>query len=204
MVRGLDGFLLMPVWRCAVLRGLRRASLSPFSGGHGEGETPLPIPNRAVKPFSADGTWLARARESRTPPVICREDGPPAGGPFVLWGRAIGRLVRVVRQGARGRPVRVVRQGARGRPVRVVGPGARGRLVRVVRQSARGRLVVLCVTALAGGSFVSCRGACARRSRRVVRCGRPAARRARSAAASCKYRTTSLVPCVRPGSSCGR
>src|SRR4051795_3686128 len=43
--------------------------LSRFSGGYGEGETPLPIPNRAVKPLSADGTWLARARESRTPPV---------------------------------------------------------------------------------------------------------------------------------------
>jgi hypothetical protein len=44
--------------------------LSPFSGGYGEGETPLPIPNRAVKPLSADGTWPARARESRTPPVF--------------------------------------------------------------------------------------------------------------------------------------
>src|SRR5471032_1392852 len=40
------------------------------SGGHGEGETPLPIPNRAVKPLSADGTWLARAWESRSPPVF--------------------------------------------------------------------------------------------------------------------------------------
>jgi hypothetical protein len=44
--------------------------LSPFSGGYGEGETPLPIPNRAVKPLSADGTWPARAWESRTPPVL--------------------------------------------------------------------------------------------------------------------------------------
>ena len=38
-------------------------SLSPYfgeglqvSGRHGEGETPVPIPNTAVKPFSADGT----------------------------------------------------------------------------------------------------------------------------------------------------
>src|SRR5262245_59747234 len=46
--------------------------VSPDSGGHGEGETPLPIPNREVKPLSADGTWPARARESRTPPVIPR------------------------------------------------------------------------------------------------------------------------------------
>src|SRR4051795_6626971 len=28
-----------------------------ISGGYGEGETPLPIPNREVKPLSADGTW---------------------------------------------------------------------------------------------------------------------------------------------------
>ena len=28
-----------------------------LSGGYGGGETPLPIPNRAVKPLSADGTW---------------------------------------------------------------------------------------------------------------------------------------------------
>src|ERR1700719_1804772 len=56
------------VWRCAVLKD-RGGGLSPFSGGFGEGETPLPIPNRAVKPLSADGTWPARAWESRTPPV---------------------------------------------------------------------------------------------------------------------------------------
>src|SRR4051795_13599781 len=60
--------------------------LSRFSGGYGEGETPLPIPNRAVKPLSADGTWLARARESRTPPVES------------VTSRPTGRLVRVKRR----------------------------------------------------------------------------------------------------------
>jgi hypothetical protein len=49
--------------------GLEKRGLSLFSGGFSEGETPLPIPNREVKPLSADGTWLARAWESRTPPV---------------------------------------------------------------------------------------------------------------------------------------
>ena len=29
---------------------------------------PVPIPNTEVKPFSADGTWLVTARESRTLP----------------------------------------------------------------------------------------------------------------------------------------
>ena len=69
MVRGLDGFFVMfVVWRCAVLKDREGWSLA-FSGGFGEGETPLPIPNRAVKPLSADGTWPARAWESRPPPV---------------------------------------------------------------------------------------------------------------------------------------
>ena len=39
-------------------------------GGHGERETPGPIPNPEVKPFSADGTATARLWESRTPPDI--------------------------------------------------------------------------------------------------------------------------------------
>src|SRR6266487_2477741 len=39
-------------------------------GGYSGGETPLPIPNREVKPASADGTRRATSRESRTPPII--------------------------------------------------------------------------------------------------------------------------------------
>ena len=31
-----------------------------FSGGSGEGVTPVPIPNTAVKPLSADGTARAQ------------------------------------------------------------------------------------------------------------------------------------------------
>ena len=52
----------------------------PVSGGYGEGETPLPIPNRAVKPLSADGTWLARAWESRSPPVFFSQYPSAVGG----------------------------------------------------------------------------------------------------------------------------
>ena len=37
-------------------------------GGHSGGGTPLPIPNREVKPASADGTWGATPWESRSPP----------------------------------------------------------------------------------------------------------------------------------------
>ena len=38
------------------------------SGNDGEEVTPVPIPNTEVKLFSADGTWLETARESRTLP----------------------------------------------------------------------------------------------------------------------------------------
>src|SRR5438270_3914545 len=82
MGRGLDGFFDSRCGDCAVLKD--RGGLSPFSGGLGEGETPLPIPNRAVKPLSADGTWLARAWESRTPPVYLKRTGRPQGGPSSL------------------------------------------------------------------------------------------------------------------------
>jgi hypothetical protein len=63
----------VPLACCAVLKARGEAWSRPVSGGYGEGETPLPIPNRAVKPLSADGTWPARAWESRTPPVFSFE-----------------------------------------------------------------------------------------------------------------------------------
>ena len=48
--------------------------VNTVSGGNGEGVPPVPIPNTEVKPFSADGTWLDTARESRSPPDSNRED----------------------------------------------------------------------------------------------------------------------------------
>ena len=69
MGRGLDGYFDIRALALCSFEGPRRGSL-PVSGGYGEGETPLPIPNRAVKPLSADGTWPARAWESRSPPVL--------------------------------------------------------------------------------------------------------------------------------------
>jgi hypothetical protein len=44
--------------------------LRKFSGGHGERETPVPIPNTAVKPLSVDGTARVTVWESRTLPGI--------------------------------------------------------------------------------------------------------------------------------------
>src|SRR3954451_20894876 len=66
-----------PVARSPLVRP-RAARSRTFSGGYCAGETPLPIPNRAVKPRSADGTWLARAWESRSPPVL--PTSRPLGG----------------------------------------------------------------------------------------------------------------------------
>ena len=49
--------------------GTRTAqALHRHSGDYGERVPPVPIPNTEVKPFSADGTWLETARESRTLP----------------------------------------------------------------------------------------------------------------------------------------
>src|SRR5881392_378231 len=82
MGRGLDGLFFF--WPACSFQASPGRVPSDF-GGHGEGEKPLPIPNRAVKPLSADGTWPARARESRTPPVICW-NGPPLGRPVLRSG----------------------------------------------------------------------------------------------------------------------
>jgi hypothetical protein len=71
------------------LEGSPRRSLT-ISGGYGEGETPLPIPNRAVKPLSADGTWLARAWESRSPPVYLSASPARRRG-SLLFVPAVGR-----------------------------------------------------------------------------------------------------------------
>src|SRR5215218_3295849 len=110
----------------AVFKG-RGGRSRQVSGGHGEGETPLPIPNRAVKPLSADGTWPARARESRTPPV-CLRRAAPVGGSSALGRPAGAAALRGSAHGTeadrgpvrdRARPARV-RACAQRPPVRVV------------------------------------------------------------------------------------
>ena len=78
----------MVQWRCAVLKGPPSGRSLTVCGGFGEGETPLPIPNRAVKPLSADGTWPARARESRSPPLNVTTASRPHG-------RLVGRCATI-------------------------------------------------------------------------------------------------------------
>src|SRR5436853_5840162 len=74
--------ILMSLWS---FEGAENARI-PFtiSGGHSGGGTPLPIPNRAVKPASADGTRRATSRESRTPPDYSQKGRLER--PFVVLG----------------------------------------------------------------------------------------------------------------------
>src|SRR4051794_15334215 len=69
MGRGLDGFFSASIRPGAVFK-LHGGRLYAFRWRDSERETPLPIPNRAVKPLSADGTWRATSWESRSPPVF--------------------------------------------------------------------------------------------------------------------------------------
>src|ERR1700680_4020956 len=46
----------------------RRRGADQVSGAHSGGVPPVPIPNTAVKPASADGSRTAGSLESRTPP----------------------------------------------------------------------------------------------------------------------------------------
>jgi hypothetical protein len=80
-----DIYILLPSLACAVFKLHRASRKIPVV--HSERETPLPIPNRAVKPFSADGTWGATPWESRSPPVLHMTDSePPSGGSSSFWG----------------------------------------------------------------------------------------------------------------------
>src|SRR6476659_112941 len=81
MGRGLDGLLLSyPLGLVQFSSSTGAGGLARFPVAHSERETPLPIPNRAVKPFSADGTWGATPWESRSPPVFTYSFEPdPAG-----------------------------------------------------------------------------------------------------------------------------
>ena len=47
-----------------------RVQAQKVSGGNDEKDTPVPIPNTAVKLLSVDDTWLVTARESRSLPDL--------------------------------------------------------------------------------------------------------------------------------------
>src|SRR3712207_786109 len=119
---------MYPTWLLRSFEGPWRGFSLTVSGGHGEGETPLPIPNRAVKPLSADGTWPARARESRTPPVLQARRAAPRAARFVVV-RPSQALPARIRAG-RLRALRAPRGSARRRRPHVAAPQAGPRLGR--------------------------------------------------------------------------
>ena len=129
-----------------------RAPERTVSGGHGGGETPVPIPNTAVKPASADGTWGVAPWESRTPPGFlqtvppaqrgARSVGPSGADPGA--GKAAGTLARW-----QSAPPLVLR--ARGAPVLAAGRFPAARAGRVHRRGAREREAARAGTGGVGG-----------------------------------------------------
>src|SRR3954451_11465344 len=85
MGRGLDGYLnyLTQKALCSFQAPPGRSRKIPVV--HGEWETPLPIPNRAVKPLCADGTWGATSWESRSPPVYLEARAAHSRGPVASY-----------------------------------------------------------------------------------------------------------------------
>ena len=139
MVRGLDGSFLIPVSTvaaCGFQGSSRRRPFSTSSGGYGVGETPLPIPNRAVKPHSADGTWpFGPGRVGRR--RFNFERAAPRGGPFSFprGCSAVTALVLVrVRPGWPSQP----RQASSASGRRAAGP--RNAALRVLRTPERADL----------------------------------------------------------------
>ena len=61
---------------CFASRESSVASREFNSGGHGEGETPVPVPNTAVKPLSGESSWLVTAREVSTLPGLMLSKSP--------------------------------------------------------------------------------------------------------------------------------
>lgn len=105
MVRGLDGYVYLhyPYLACAVFKLHRASRKIPVV--HSERETPLPIPNRAVKPFSADGTWGATPWESRSPPVLrCTQPAPSWSRAARVYGLRLEPRSRGLCSGATRRP----------------------------------------------------------------------------------------------------
>jgi len=68
-----------------VARGASLANPNNFCGGFGAREIPVPIPNTAVKPRSADDTARATLWESKSPPrSFFKQPASIEAGCFVL------------------------------------------------------------------------------------------------------------------------
>jgi hypothetical protein len=154
MGRGLDVFLFTQLacvqfsslagWRggSRAGNGGRHAPAGPtVFGGNSEGDTPLPIPNRAVKPLSADGTWWETAWESRSPPVLTETIRAASASLGRLFSCPGGTPSHICPRSFRPPPIRCLRAGTdrcrRCRSRR--GRGSRSRRSRRARESDPGR-----------------------------------------------------------------
>ena len=79
-----------------------------ISGGYGGGDTPLPLPNRAVKPTRADGTAGVTLWESRSLPDLYYAIPASAGFCVFTDSTAPCRFGRIPRQDLRDDPVQVL------------------------------------------------------------------------------------------------
>ncbi len=61
-------YLVFSFQNLSAIESTKHKTRNSFFGGYSEEVTPVPIPNTAVKLFSADGTAWATVWESRTPP----------------------------------------------------------------------------------------------------------------------------------------
>src|SRR5436190_24067734 len=88
----LQGQSLLAAWTCPAsgpALGVQRNKCAEIPGGYGGGVTPLPIPNREVKPSCADGTAGESPWESRLPPGYSEKAGVKTPAFFFLFGKEV-------------------------------------------------------------------------------------------------------------------
>ena len=71
-------------------RAIQAEKSIKFPGDNGEGEPPVPIPNTAVKPLSANGTCRETGWESRSLPGIIFKTRMNNPGFYMLKARILG------------------------------------------------------------------------------------------------------------------
>ena len=80
----------------------RAAGAFDTLGGHSGGDTPLPIPNREVKPASADGTARETLWESRSSPIFLLAGQPVSLSAVSYWPGQAGPVSFLSGQGRSG------------------------------------------------------------------------------------------------------
>ncbi len=110
----------------------------PLVGGHGGAETPVPIPNTAVKAPRGDDTAFKSAGKQRGANLFLKAPGSPKGirGPFPYGGGGI-------RKNRKGRNIRKIRKTRKTRKARNIRKTRRIRKGRKIRKTRRIRLDII-------------------------------------------------------------